>query len=93
MLAHVLARRYVVHGRVQGVGFRWFVERQARALKLTGYVRNLDEGHVEVLAEGKQEGLEKLREKLEHGPVGARVTGVEEQEAPVADYKDFVISY
>jgi acylphosphatase len=78
---------------VQGVGFRWFVERQARALKVTGYVRNLDTGHVEVFAEGQPAALEKLREKLERGPLGARVTAVEEQEALAAGYSDFVISY
>jgi len=89
----MLARRYLVHGRVQGVGFRWFVDRQARALKLTGYVRNLDAGQVEVLAEGEPTALEKLREQLVRGPIGARVTAVEELEAPTAGHRDFRISH
>lgn len=92
MLAHVATRRYIVRGRVQGVGFRWFVDRQARVLKLTGYVRNLDAGHVEVLAEGEPAALEKLREQLARGPIGARVTGVEELEAPAEGHRDFRIT-
>ena len=87
------ARRYVVQGRVQGVGFRWFVQRRAVALGITGYVRNLDEGHVEVLAMGPAESLDRLREELGRGPVGARVTSVQESEAPAAGYRSFEITY
>lgn len=86
------ARRYIVRGRVQGVGFRWFVERNARSLKLGGWVRNISSGDVEVLAEGSETSLHKLREKLERGPLGARVTGVEEMEAPEAGFQNFQIS-
>ena len=49
------ARRFVIRGRVQGVGFRWFVEREAHILGITGWVRNNDDGSVEVLAVGAPE--------------------------------------
>jgi acylphosphatase len=87
------ARRYVVQGRVQGVGFRWFVQRRAAALGITGYVRNLDDGEVEVLAMGSAQSLERLREELGRGPVGARVSAVQESEAPAAGYRSFEITY
>jgi acylphosphatase len=76
-----LARRFVVRGRVQGVGFRWFVEREAHLLKISGWVRNNADGSVEVLAAGTQEQLSGLRLRLKEGPRAARVDGVEETEA------------
>jgi len=68
----------VVRGRVQGVGFRYFVMREAKALGLSGWVRNQDDGSVEVEAEGRRNPLEMLVERLRRGPLGARVAGVEE---------------
>jgi acylphosphatase len=66
----------VVRGRVQGVGFRYFVARQARSLGLLGWVRNMADGAVEVEAEGPRALLDALLEELRHGPPGARVSGV-----------------
>src|SRR5437660_1691166 len=74
------ARHFVVQGRVQGVGFRWFVERKASALKLAGFVRNMDNGDVEVVAQGAPAGINQLREELSRGPTGAQVTGVQESD-------------
>ncbi len=71
-------RRFVVRGRVQGVGFRWFVEREASLHSLTGWVRNNPEGTVEVLAAGSAVGLAALDASLHQGPRAARVDGVEE---------------
>ena len=71
------ARHYVVEGMVQGVGFRFFVERVARQLDLGGYVKNLRDGRVEVYALGPAEQLDKLKRWLEKGPRGARVRSVE----------------
>lgn len=71
------ARRFVVSGRVQGVGFRWHTVRAATALGVTGWVRNLPDGRVEVLAEGTPEGLKALEADLRRGPRGAAVSGVE----------------
>jgi len=72
----------IVHGRVQGVGFRYFVVREAGRLGLAGYARNLDDGAVEVYAEGARDRLEALCAELERGPVAARVTRVEVRYGP-----------
>ena len=68
----------VVRGRVQGVGFRWFVRERARRLGLAGWVRNLGDGAVEVLAHGPPEPLDRLRQDLLTGPSGAKVSGLDE---------------
>jgi acylphosphatase len=75
------ARRFVVRGRVQGVGFRWFVEREAHMLGIAGWVRNNSDGSVEVLAVGNRDQLIGLRSRLRQGPRAARVDDVEEFEA------------
>lgn len=80
-----ITRRYVVRGRVQGVGFRWFVEREARALGIAGWVRNRADGTVEVLAMGSNEQLSKLHSSLRQGPRAARVDDVEVSEAEPAE--------
>ena len=64
---------FLVQGRVQGVGFRWFVNREAGELGLRGWVRNTEEGDVEVVASGDDAGLAELRRSLRRGPRGARV--------------------
>lgn len=68
-----------VHGRVQGVGFRYFVQREAQRLGLCGWVRNLRDGSVEVSAEGSPDDLALLEEALNRGPGTARVTSVSVQ--------------
>jgi acylphosphatase len=88
----VEARRFLVRGRVQGVGFRWFVEREAHTLGIAGWVRNNADGSVEVLAMGSREQLEVLRSRLRAGPRAARVDDVGEAEAkPVAGLTNFRI--
>jgi acylphosphatase len=74
--------RAVVRGRVQGVGYRYFVQRAAVSLELIGYVRNLGDGTVEVLASGDKESLCQLVEKLWEGPPSSRVDGVAKEWAP-----------
>ncbi len=69
--------RCVVRGRVQGVGFRWFVLQEAERLGLGGVVRNLRDGSVEVLAEGSADALMELERMLQRGPRSARVDTVE----------------
>jgi acylphosphatase len=64
---------FLVKGRVQGVGFRWFVHREASELDLRGWVRNTEDGDVEVVAAGSTEDLSELRESLRRGPRGSRV--------------------
>ncbi len=85
------ARLYRVRGRVQGVGFRWFVERAARELDLTGYVKNLDDGRVEVYAAGPEPKLAELERRLWKGPPHAEVRGVEAEEAPLRRMDSFRI--
>jgi acylphosphatase len=86
------ARRFVVRGRVQGVGFRWFVEREAHLLAVAGWVRNNSDGSVEVLAMGTRDQLFGLRSRLREGPRAARVDDVQELEAkPVEGLKTFRI--
>jgi acylphosphatase len=71
---------YLVKGRVQGVGFRWFVQREAAELELRGWVRNTDEGHVEVVAMGESKDLAELKDALRKGSRGSRVDAVIEHE-------------
>jgi len=86
------ANRYIVRGRVQGVGFRWFVDHEARQLGLAGWVRNNLDGAVEVLAMGSEQQLAALRKRLEKGPRAARVDEVEEIPAePVPGLNTFRI--
>jgi acylphosphatase len=67
---------YLVQGRVQGVGFRWFVHREAAAIGLHGWVRNTEAGAVEVVAAGAPEALSELRAALDRGSRGSRVDSV-----------------
>ncbi len=77
-----VARRWLVRGRVQGVGFRWFVQREATALGLCGWVRNLDDGRVEVFSQGDSAVLDALQGRLWQGPRWAEVRDVEPIEVP-----------
>jgi len=88
----MIARSYIVRGRVQGVGFRWFVDYEARQLGLAGWVRNNMDGTVEVLAMGSEEQHSALRSKLQRGPRAARVDEVRESPAePVSGLTTFRI--
>jgi acylphosphatase len=89
------AKRYYVSGMVQGVGYRYFVERAAKHLKVHGYVRNLRDGRVEAYAIGPAASLAALRQTLERGPKGAYVTSVAEEDATIEpQYVDvFSIEY
>jgi acylphosphatase len=84
-------RRYVIAGRVQGVGFRWFVEREATAIGITGWVRNCQNGDVEVMATGSSDQLRSLRAKLQEGPRASRVDQIAESDAPFLEAQTFRI--
>lgn len=77
------AKRYLISGMVQGVGYRFFVERVAMRLGLAGYVKNLRDGRVEVYAIGSPNALTTLRAELERGPRAAMVSEVSEEDAAV----------
>ena len=81
----VIVRHYIVKGRVQGVGFRWYVYREASALGLRGWVHNTVEGNVEVLATGSEEQIGALEGLLQRGSRGSRVDRIEQTERPEAE--------
>ncbi len=72
-----VARRFVVSGRVQGVGFRWFTMDRAAVEGITGWVRNLPDGAVEVMAEGEAESVMRFERAIRQGPPRARVDDVQ----------------
>ena len=71
---------FLIQGRVQGVGFRWYVQREAGLRDLRGWVRNTEEGEVEVMASGSPETLAELRASLRRGPRGSRVDRIVEHQ-------------
>ncbi len=86
--------RNVVHGRVQGIGFRAFAARAASDLRLFGGVRNLPDGQVEVEVEGERSVIKALEQQLRIGPPAARVTKIEtEWGAAIGQYAKFGIWY
>lgn len=85
------AKRWLIEGTVQGVGFRFFVQHKATALGLTGWARNLDDGRVEVYAAGDTEHLGDLDAALYIGPRMARVRSVETHDAAVEKLSSFSI--
>jgi acylphosphatase len=95
MATDQIARRYFVSGIVQGVGFRYFTQDEAERLRLSGFVRNLRDGRVEVYAIGPVEKLARLRTLLERGPRGAMVQNVAEQLADIDPQfsSEFSITY
>lgn len=90
----VICKRLIVKGRVQGVGFRWFVHQHASKLGVFGFVRNLPSGDVECVAEGDDELVERLVAKLRKGPAFSKVRELLQESMPVSGkYKSFEISY
>jgi acylphosphatase len=84
----------IMHGRVQGVSFRYYTVRQATALGLTGWVGNLPDGTVETVAEGTRQQLESLLEWLHHGPSGAHVESVNAKWRPATgQFRDFSVTH
>jgi acylphosphatase len=79
---------FLIQGRVQGVGFRWFVHREASELELRGWVRNTEDGDVEVVAAGSLNDLSELRASLKKGPRGSRVDRVLEHSLDDREGKD-----
>ena len=74
----MIARRFLISGLVQGVGFRYFAQRSSARHQVRGYVRNLDDGRVEVWAEGSERAVNEFRLDLAAGPTYSRVSAVEE---------------
>jgi acylphosphatase len=86
------AKQYLIRGRVQGVGYRYFALRAAERRGIRGFVRNLRGGEVEIHAEAEDEALELFKRELERGPIMSRVTEVVESDLPVSgSYSSFLI--
>jgi acylphosphatase len=87
-----IARRFIISGEVQGVGYRFFAQRAAARHQVTGYVHNLRDGRVEALVEGERSSVEAFRHDLATGPAHARVENVEEINLePTGLYSSFLI--
>ena len=86
--------RAVIKGNVQGVGYRYFAVMRAAGLRLVGYVRNVPNGDVEVVAEGEEDALKQFVDLLKRGPMGAVVRDVITVNLPATgDFKDFEIRF
>ena len=86
------ARRFIVSGRVQGVGYRYFTLTAALSYGICGWARNTPDGRVEVWAEADKAGLESFKADLERGSFGSRVRDVVEEELPTSDsFSSFTI--
>jgi acylphosphatase len=89
-----IARRYLVSGRVQGVGFRYFVHDAATREGVTGYVRNLPDGRVEAHVEGEAEAVTRVERAIRSGPGGARVEHVDvDLVEPGGSYRSFRVTH
>ena len=86
-----ITRHYLISGRVQGVGFRAFTHRQAVQLKLRGWVRNLDDGRVEAVAQGAKAALVEFEAKLRSGPPHGKVESVKIEDVNAKISDDFVV--
>lgn len=86
------ARRAVVSGSVQGVGFRFFAERAAREFGVRGWVRNLPDGSVETVAEGEEDAVSRYLARLKAGPRASRVDAVAVDEVPTQGLSGFEIT-
>jgi acylphosphatase len=89
----MVARRFIVKGHVQGVGFRYYAIREARRVGVTGTVRNLADGTVEAIAEGSFSGVSEFRAALERGPSYGHVDQVVETEMPLTGYSGFDVVF
>ena len=90
----MVARRFVISGTVQGVGFRFFAMRAAARHQMRGTVRNLPDGRVEVVAEGERAAMDEFKKELTTGPTFAQVSDIEETDLPVTGrYRDFRIDH
>lgn len=87
----IAARRYIVRGRVQGVGFRYFAQERARAEGLSGFVRNLPDGGVEAVAEGDADAVLRFERAIRHGPSLARIDDVQTELLAPAGFTTFSI--
>jgi acylphosphatase len=90
----MVARRFIISGLVQGVGYRYFALRAAARHQVNGTVRNLPDGRVEIFAEGDRETMDQFKNDLATGPAFAEISGIEEtDEAVTGRYREFRIDH
>jgi acylphosphatase len=90
----MICRRFIISGRVQGVGFRYFAIRAARHAGVVGTVRNLSDGTVEAIAEGSETAVSEFRAQLERGPSYGHVSRVDEMEIQtIGRYSGFEVIF
>ena len=89
--SRMIARRCIVEGRVQGVGFRYFVFQQAQRFSVKGWVRNLENGSVEIQAEGDADSMNHFLDKVRSGPAFSYVSNVDTKEIPLEGRERFSI--
>lgn len=82
-----------ISGRVQSVGFRAFTKREASALNVKGWVKNLRDGRVELVIQAKKNNIDKMIQKIKKGPSFAKVENIEIKEENLSDFKKFKIKY
>ena len=87
------AKHVVVHGGVQGVGFRWFAREEAARLGITGWIRNRDDGTVEAVVDGEDAAVDAMVARFRVGPPGASVTAVDVTETDAAPSAAFRIEH
>ena len=93
-MANRIARKFLIGGDVQGVGYRYFARRAAAQHQVVGYAKNLRDGRVEVVAEGRHENVESFKHDLAVGPRSGSVDRVEEHELePTGEYPSFTIEF
>lgn len=88
-----VSKLILIHGRVQGVGFRYFIQHTAKNLGIKGYVKNLADGTVEILAQGELLTVKKLKSEVIKGNGFSKVTRVDESNIETKEYSDFKIKY
>ena len=95
MTQDLVSRRWIVRGRVQGVGYRWFAIRQAERLGVVGWVANRPDGAVEVVAQGTAPQIDSMHQALSTGPRSGHVESVEmyEMSPEIEAFKSFEVRY
>ncbi|WP_299491708.1 acylphosphatase [Acaryochloris sp. IP29b_bin.137] len=90
-MPNLICLRALISGRVQGVGYRYHTVLKAQALDLVGWVRNLEDGRVEVMVEGKRDSVDAMMQWCGQGPPAAHVEGIEIEEQPAQHFEQFEI--
>ena len=89
----MISKKWLLSGRVQGVGLRYFIKVNAQRLKLEGYVKNLSDGRVEVVVQGEEDKVDLLKSLILRGDGFSIVRYIEEEDLPIGEYGEFHVEY